>query len=148
MTASYGHVDDLCATLIAFVGCRGALGEIINTTAEAVTTLHYVETLARIVERQAQIVFVPTELPDDFPRGVYGHLFSRAHHAVLSTEKLHRLLGPVSHVDFAAGHRTTYEWFLAQGWSDLVQPLADPMWFATWNFEAEARAAAMLSAAS
>lgn len=148
VTASYGHVDDLCAILIAFVGCRDAQGEIVNTTAEAVTTLHYVETLARIVERQAHIVFVPSELPDDFPHGVYGHLFSRAHHAVLSIEKLHRLLGSVPQVDFATGHRSTYEWFLAQGWSDLVQPLADPMWFATWNFDAEARAAGMLGRAS
>lgn len=148
VTASYGYVDDLCATLIAFVGCSEARGQIVNTTADAVTSLHYVETLARIVGRDPHIVFVPSEVPDGFPRGVHGHLFSKAHHAVLSTEKLHRILGPVSHVDFATGHRMTYEWFLAQGWSDLVQPLADPVWFATWDFDAEARAAVMLGARS
>ncbi|MGA0879375.1 MAG: NAD-dependent epimerase/dehydratase family protein [Ilumatobacteraceae bacterium] len=148
VTGSYGHVDDLCATLIAFVGNRDAQGQIINSTAEAVTTLHYVETLARIVGRDPHIVFVPSEVPDGFPRGVYGHLFSKAHHAVLSTEKLHRIVGPVARVDFATGHRMTYEWFLAQGWSDLSQPLVDPVWFASWDFAAEARAAAMLGATS
>lgn len=146
VTASYGHVDDLCATLIAFIGRSGALGEIVNTTAEAVTSLHYVETLARIVGREPDIVFVPRELPDGFPRGVHGHLFSKAHHAVLSTEKLHRILGPTHQFDFTTGHRNTYEWFLSQGWSELERPLADPVWFATWDFEAEARAAAMIGA--
>lgn len=148
VTASYGHVDDLCASLIAFVGCSDARGQIVNTTADAVTTLHYVETLARIVGRDPHIVFVPPEVPDGFPRGVHGHLFSKAHHAVLSTDKLHRILGPIAQFDFASGHRMTYGWFLAQGWSDLAQPLADPVWFATWDFDAEARAAAMLGATS
>jgi len=148
VTASYGHVDDLCSTLIAFVGRSDALGQIVNTTAEAVTTLHYVETLARIVGRDPRIVFVPSEVPAGFPRGVYGHLFSRTHHAVLSTEKMHRILGPMTQLDFASGHRSTYEWFVTQGWSDLAQPLADPVWFATWDFDAEARAAAMLGVGS
>lgn len=148
VTASYGHVDDLCSALIAFVGCRSAQGQVVNITADAVTSLHYVETLAQIVGRDPNIVFVPSEVPDGFPRGVYGHLFSKAHHAVLSTAKLHRILGPVAQVDFAAGHHSTYEWFLAQGWSELAQPLVDPVWFATWDFDAEARAAAMLGAVS
>lgn len=146
VTASYGHVDDLCSVLVAFVGVGEALGQVVNTTAEAVTALHYVETLAGIVGREPRIVLVPPDPPQGFPRGIHGHLFSRAHHAVLSTEKLHRLLGPVARFDFATGHRNTYEWFSIQGWSDLVEPLADPLWFASWDFEAEARAAAMLGA--
>ncbi|MFM8649586.1 MAG: NAD-dependent epimerase/dehydratase family protein [Actinomycetota bacterium] len=146
VTASYGHVDDLCAGLIDFVGRAEACGEVFNTTAEAVTTRRYVETLANIVGRDPNVVMVPESRPAGFPRGVHGHLFAQAHHAVLSTAKFENLSGAAPRYDFEAGHRQTYEWFLAQGWAELEEPLADPVWFASWDFEAEARAAALLGA--
>ena len=146
VTASYGHVDDLCAGLIGFVGRAEARGEVFNTTSEAVTTRRYVETLANIVGRQPNVVMVPESRPAGFPRGVHGHLFAKAHHAVLSTAKFENLSGMAPRYDFESGHRQTYEWFLAQGWAELEEPLADPVWFASWDFEAEARAAALLGA--
>jgi hypothetical protein len=38
VTASYGHVDDLCDAMLAMVGDARAVGEVFNITAEAVTT--------------------------------------------------------------------------------------------------------------
>ena len=35
-------------------------------------------------------------------------------------------------------------WFLAQGWADLTEPLRDPVWGASWDFDAEAELAARL----
>jgi nucleoside-diphosphate-sugar epimerase len=144
VTASYGHVDDLCSTLIGFVGNTQARGHIFNTTSEAVTTRRYVDELALIVGREPNIVGVPEVVPPGFPRGVFGHLFSRAHHAVLSTAKVESTLAIRPRFTFSEGHRRTYEWFCAQGWSNLTEPLADPMWFASWNFDAERRAVEML----
>jgi len=111
-----------------------------------VTTRRYVETLANIVGREPNVVMVPESRPAGFPRGVHGHLFAKAHHAVLSTAKFENLSGMAPRYDFESGHRQTYEWFLAQGWAELEEPLADPVWFASWDFEAEARAAALLGA--
>jgi nucleoside-diphosphate-sugar epimerase len=144
VTASYGHVDDLCELMVAMVGVEAAVGEVFNVTAEAVTTRRYVEVLASIVGVEADIVPVPDDAPADLPAGVYGHLFSDRHHAVLSTDKARRVLGFVPRYDLRAGHEHTYEWFRAQGWADLDRALADPVWRASWDFDAEARAAAML----
>lgn len=148
VTGSYGHVDDLCASLIRFVGHAPARGQVFNTTSEAVTTRHYVETLARIVGHEPNIVPVPETPPKGFPRGVFGHLFGKAHHAVLSTTKESSMFDVGPRFDFESGHRNTYEWFESQGWADLVEPLADPVWFASWNFEAEKKAAEMLGVMS
>ena len=38
VTASYGHVDDLCELLVHMTGSPAAIGEVFNITAEAVTT--------------------------------------------------------------------------------------------------------------
>jgi hypothetical protein len=45
---------------------------------------------------------------------------------------------------FGTGHEATYEWFVAQGWADRVEPLVDPVWKATWDFDGEAKFAASL----
>lgn len=148
VTASYGHVDDLCRAMVEIVGSPVTRGRVYNVTAEAVTTRRYVEVLSSIVGRDPVVVPMPAALPPGFPRGVHGHLFSDRHHAVLSTARIENDLGFRSEFDFESGHRHTYAWFREQGWSSLDRPLADPMWFATWDFEAEARAVAMLGGAS
>ena len=145
VTGSYGHVDDLCEMMLGMVGQAAAVGEMFNATAEAVTTLRYVQTLAGIVGQEARIVMVPDERPENFPRGVYGHLFGSGHHAVLSMEKAARLLEYRPRLTFEAGHARTYEWFQEQGWATLNGVLSDPVWHASWNFEAEDLAVAMLS---
>ncbi|WP_162941766.1 NAD-dependent epimerase/dehydratase family protein [Desertimonas flava] len=144
VTASYGHVDDLCHSMIGLAAVEAARGEIVNVTAEAVTTRRYVDTLAAVVGAQPDIVDVPDAALDGLPPGLYGHLFDRRHHAVLGTARLDRLLGPGTHRDLRTGHADTYEWFLAQGWAELDGPLSDPVWRATWDFDAEAAAAATL----
>ena len=40
--------------------------------------------------------------------------------------------------DAHSGHRHTYDWFCQQGWDRLDGSLVDPMWKASWDFEAEA----------
>jgi hypothetical protein len=72
---------------------------------------------------------------------VFGHLFERRHHAMLSTEKVTRVLGVENRYDLAGGHAQTYEWFLRQGFDRLERPLADPVWKASWDFDAESTVA-------
>jgi nucleoside-diphosphate-sugar epimerase len=144
VTASYGHVDDLCELMTSMVGVEAALGEVFNVTAEAVTTRHYVDVLASIVGVEPDVVMVPDDPPAEMPTGIYGHLFSDRHHAVLSIDKAHRLLGFTPRWGFRAGHEHTYEWFRAQGWADLDRALADPVWRASWDFDAETQAVGML----
>jgi len=144
VTGSYGHVDDLCRMMVGMIGVDAAKGEVFNATAEAVTTSHYVATLAAIVGVEADVVMVPDDRPEGFPSGVYGHLFGSRHHAVLSMDKVRRLLGYEPELGFEDGHRHTYDWFKKQGWDRLEGPLSDPVWRSSWDFEAEARAAALL----
>jgi nucleoside-diphosphate-sugar epimerase len=144
VTVSYGHVDDLCDVMVSMIGVPAAMGEVFNITAEAVTTRRYVETLAGIVGEEPEIVPVPDDALDGLPRGVFGHLFGDRHHAVLSIDKARHLLGFAPTWDFASGHAQTYGWFRSQGWHELDGPLADPVWRASWDFDAEATAAAML----
>ena len=144
VAASYGHVDDLCRLMVDLVGREAALGQVFNVTAEAVSTRRYVDVLAEIVGEQPDVVMIPDDRLDAMPPRIYGHLFSTRHHAVLSIDKARQLLGFDPVYDFAAGHRETYDWFCAQGWRDLDHSLADPVWRASWDFEAEAAAAAVL----
>lgn len=144
VTASYGHVDDLCRDMIALAESDAARGEVVNVTAEAVTTRRYVDTLAAVVGVEPDVVDVPDSALGALAPGLYGHLFDRRHHAVLSTAKLDGLLGRRQRFDLASGHADTYEWFRAQGRADLAGPLRDPVWRATWDFDAEAAAAAGL----
>ena len=145
VTASYGHVDDLCDAMLAMVGREQALGQIYNLTAEAVTTARYVEVLAEIVGVEPDIVLAPDEAVRGASAPVFGHLFGIQHHAILSTGKVRCELGVEPRYDFRAGHQLTYEWFLEQGWTERgSDPLVDPLWWATWDFDAEAALAERL----
>jgi nucleoside-diphosphate-sugar epimerase len=144
VTASYGHVDDLCRLMVDMIGVPAAMGEVFNVTAEAVTTRRYVDVLAAIVGVEPDVRDVPRDALPQLPPKVFGHLFSDRHHAVLSRDKAERRLGFVPAFDFATGHAQTYRWFCDQGWATLDRPLADPVWHASWDFAAEADAAALL----
>ncbi len=146
VVASYGHVDDLCRGMLRCVEVDAAVGEVFNLTAEAVTVLEYVATLARVVGTEADIRMVPDHLLPELGPPPFGHLFGRAHHAELSIDKARRVLGFEPRFDLESGHRHTYEWFLAQGWDRLDRPLADPVWRASWDFDHEARVADLLAA--
>lgn len=144
VTASYGHVEDLAEAMILAVGNRRALGEIFNVTAGAVTSRKYVEVLARVVGKEPDIVDVPDHRLAELPAGSFGHLFSWRHHAVLSIEKARSILGFEPRFDIRAGHANTFKWFQHRGLDLLDRPLTDPVWRASWDFGAEAAAAALL----
>ena len=144
VTASYGHVEDLAEAMVSIVGNRRAVGEVFNITAGAVTTRRYVEILARIVGKEPHIVAVPDERSAAMPAGVWGHLFSSRHHAVLSIDKARQLLGFEPRYDIRAGHVQAFQWFLSRGYDLLTAPLGDPVWRSSWDFDAEAAAAASL----
>jgi nucleoside-diphosphate-sugar epimerase len=145
VTASYGHVDDLCELMVAMTGRPEAMGEVFNVCAEAVTTTRYVEALAAIVGVEPDIVYLPDATLASLDEPAWGHLFSARHHAVLSTAKAERLLGYRWRYDFGPGHEHTYEWFLAQGWGDHdgTDAMVDPVWRASWDFDREAAVAAL-----
>ena len=144
VTASYGHVEDLCELMVSLVGNRKAMGEVFNVSAGAVTTRRYVEILARIVGKEPDIVEVPDDRLGQLPPGVFGHLFSWRHHAIVSIDKARRLLDFEPRYDIRGGHQHTYKWYQHRGYDLVDRPLSDPVWRASWNFDAEAAAAAML----
>jgi nucleoside-diphosphate-sugar epimerase len=147
VVGSYGHVGDLAVALMAMAESADAPGEIFNVSGDAVSALRYVAGLAEIVGRQPEVVLVPDDvIPTPDAPAVYGHLFGMRHHAVLSSAKLRDRLGIEPQHDFRSGHEDTYRWFQAQGWEGLSQPLSDPMWKASWNFDAEAELASEIKA--
>lgn len=137
VTGSYGHVDDLCDALVALSLADSAVGQVFNVTAEAVTTRHYVETLAGIVGVEPLIVEISDSDLATLERPPFGHLFGRAHHAVLSVAKVDRLAGIRPSTDFRSGHEQTYDWFRSKGWDRLEGSLQDPLWHASWDFDWE-----------
>jgi len=142
VTGNYGHVDDLCAQLLAMAQSPQAVaGEVINTTGQAITTAGYVRVLAEIVGVEPDIRLLPDELLGQVPGPLFGHLFGARHHAVISTDKARRL-GLPDERGFAEGHRQTYEWFCSSRFADAPDAMSDPVWGAGYDFAAEAKAVA------
>ncbi len=148
VTASYGHVDDLCEAMIALSRCASAVGEVFNVTTSAITVNRYVETLAAIVGVDPNVVEIPDDTLAELPTAPFGHLFGRAHHAVLSTVKLEEALPQLQPRSFERGHAETYEWFISMGWDRLDAPLADPVWRSSWDFAWEAQVAKRVRASN
>ena len=146
VTASYGHVDDLCDAMIALSRSANAVGQVFNVTTSAITVNRYVETLAAIVGVEPCVVEISDDTLAELPAAPFGHLFGRAHHAVLSTVKLQQALPQLQPRSFERGHEETYEWFLSMGWDRLDSPLADPVWHSSWDFAWEAQVADRVSA--
>jgi nucleoside-diphosphate-sugar epimerase len=140
VVGSYGHVDDLCTAMLTMATHPSAIGEVFNITGGSCDTATYVRTLARVVGTEPKLVAVPDDLLDTFPTPVYGHLFKRRHHAMLSTDKATRLLGVEPSYNLLSGHQHTYDWFRAQQFHSRPAP-SDPLWKVSWDFEAEAAAA-------
>ena len=143
VTGNYGHVDDLCALLIAMAQSPQAVsGEVVNATGQAITTAGYVHTLAEIVGVEPDIHLLPDQVLGQVPGPLFGHLFGVRHHAVLSTDKARRLGLPAER-GFVEGHRQTYEWFLSSPLADAPDAMSDPVWGAGFDFAAEAKALAL-----
>jgi nucleoside-diphosphate-sugar epimerase len=143
VTGNYGHVDDLCALLIAMAESPAAAGEVVNATGQAITTAGYIEALAGIAGVQPQVHLIPDEALDKLPGPLFGHLFGARHHGVISTEKAARLGLPAER-GFLEGHRQTYEWFVSSPLADAPDAMSDPVWGAGYDFAAEAKALAQL----
>jgi nucleoside-diphosphate-sugar epimerase len=148
VTVSYGHVDDLCAQLIAMADAPAAVaGEVLNTTGQAITTGGYVAALADIVGAPADVRLVPDDalplLKDKIDKPLWSHLFNARHHGLLSTEKASRLGLPAER-GFVVGHEESYEWFTGSPLADAPDELFDPVWKAGYDFTAEAAALELL----
>ena len=150
VVGSYGHVEDLCEAMITMVSSPAAAGQVFNVSGESVDVNRYVSVLADVVGTEADVVFVPDEmLPELTVPGAppaFGHLFKARHHAMVTTAKAQRVLGVVPRFDLATGHADTYDWVRAEGHDQLSQPLDDPVWKATWDFEHEAAIAGRIRA--
>jgi nucleoside-diphosphate-sugar epimerase len=144
VVGSYGHVDDLCTAMVDIVGNAAAVGEVFNISAGSTSVNRYVEVLADVVGEAPDVVYLPDSMLDALPGSVFGHLFGVAHHAMLSIEKAQRLLGLDNRYDLRSGHVDTLEWFRRRGFADVDSPLIDPMWRASWDFDAEAAVAEKL----
>jgi nucleoside-diphosphate-sugar epimerase len=143
VTGNYGHVDDLCALLIAMAQSpRTVAGKVVNATGQAITTAGYVRALAEIVGVEPDIHLLPDQMLGQVPGPLFGHLFGVRHHAVLSTDKARRLGLPAER-GFVEGHRQTYEWFLSSPLADGPDSMSDPVWGAGYDFAAEAKALAL-----
>jgi nucleoside-diphosphate-sugar epimerase len=142
VVGSYGHVDDLCDAMVTMTGSVAAAGEVFNVSGESVDVDRYVGVLAAVVGVEPDVVHVPNDLLPELvavgARPAFGHLFNVRHHAMVSTAKLQQVLGVTPRFDLVGGHAHTYEWFRAQGYDQLSEPLVDPVWKATWDFEHEA----------
>lgn len=150
-TAYGGHkaaVERLLAeALLVAATVPDAIGGAFNITADAVSALHYVHTIAGIVGIEPDIRFLPEGVAAGL-RGAlpFNHRFQKVMHSVLGNERARQELGITPRFDFAAGHRHTYEWFRAEGLDRLDDSLRDPVWGVSWDFAREAELAATLAA--
>jgi nucleoside-diphosphate-sugar epimerase len=110
---------------------------VFNITRDHVSVNRYIGALADVVGEKPNVVYLPDELLPEVGRTVFGHLFGVRHHAIASIEKAERLLGLAPHYDLKSGHEHTYEWFRSKGFADVDSPMIDPMWKASWDFDAE-----------
>ena len=138
VAGTYGHVDDLCAAMVALSITPAAIGEVYNVSTDSVDVNTYIATLAEVVGAPANVVAVPDSMLSEITTPVFGHLFKVRHHAILSTVKLESVIDTQHQYSLLAGHTNTYEWFCEQGWQQLEGTLSDPMWKASWDFDAEA----------
>lgn len=144
VTGNYGHVDDLCALLLAMAQSPDTVaGEVINASGQAITTAGYVRVLAEIVGVEPDVHLLPDQVLGKVPGPLFGHLFGVRHHGVMATDKARRLNLPAER-GFVEGHRQTYEWFLSSPFADAPDAMSDPVWGAGYDFAAEAKALALL----
>ncbi len=145
VVGSYGHVDDLCHTMLLMATSTAAQGEIFNVSTDSVDVNRYIATLADVVGAEPEIVLLDDDLADELAAGdgpsVYSHLFKTRHHAMMELSKVPSVLGHTPRYDLRAGHQHTYEWFCDRGWDQLDAPLDDPLWKQSWDFDAEAAVA-------
>jgi len=125
---------------------EAAPGEIYNVTAEGVTAAEYVKILSEIVGKPADVLDMPSAWIGRTAKPAFSHLFGTAHHGILSIEKARQRLGFEPEYDFRAGHAQTFEWFLAEKLDETRDAPMDPLWFASFDFDYEAKLAEAIRA--
>ena len=103
------------------------------------------EALATIVGKPANVVMVPDRVRESLDKPAWGHLFGAVHHSMIDCGKAEEMLGVSPTIGFHDGHRSTFEWFMANGMADTDSPKVDPLWRASWDFEWEAEVAARVA---
>lgn len=144
VTGSWGHVDDFVNAITVMASHDAAVGEIFNVTGSGVTATTYVETLAEIVGAEPRIVPIADELLPELDKPAFCRLFRERHHGVLSTQKVHDVLGVPPERDFRTGHEQTYQWFLQSPLASESTNLADPLWGKGFDLDYEAEIAKRL----
>jgi len=138
VTTSYGHVDELCAGLLALGRHPAAVGEVFNLSGDGVTAAQYVATAADVVGVEPDVVPVPDDVLAGLDRLPFCHLFAARHHGVVSTEKARRLLDLPEERDFTTGMAETYEWFCGSPLAETGGAMADPLWGSGFDLAYEA----------
>lgn len=146
VATSYGHVDELCAGLLALGAHPAAAGEIFNLSGEGVTAAQYVATAAEVVGAAPDVVDVPDEALPGLDKLPFCHLFAARHHGIVSTEKARRVLGLPAERAFRTGMAETYEWFRSSPLAEAGGAMSDPLWGAGFDLAYEAEVAARLRA--
>jgi len=141
VVGTYGHVDDLCAAMVALSATSAADGQVFNVSTESFDTNTYVRTLASVVGVEPEVVYVPDAMLPSITTPVFGHLFKARHHAMISMAKLEATIALRPRYGLLEGHTQTYEWFRAKGLHEVAHALIDPVWKASWDFVAEAELA-------
>jgi nucleoside-diphosphate-sugar epimerase len=141
VTTSYGHVDELCAALLVLGSHPAAVGEVFNISGPGVSAAQFVATCAEVTGSEPDVVHVPDAVLSGLEKLPFGHLFAARHHGIVSTEKLHHLLGVSPERDFHTGMAQTYEWYLASPLADADTAISDPLWGAGFDLEYEAEVA-------
>jgi nucleoside-diphosphate-sugar epimerase len=144
VATSYGHIDELCAALLALGRHPAAVGEVFNLSGDGVTAAQYVATAAEVVGVEPDVVPVPDDVLAGLEKLPFSHLFAARHHGIVSTEKARRLLDLPAERDFGTGMAETYEWFSASPLADGGGALADPLWGSGFDLAYEAQVAAGL----
>ena len=143
VVGSYGHVDDLCEAMVAMVGNPAAIGEVFNITGESVTVNRYIDVLADVVGEEPDVVYLPDSMLGE-------PLRSRVRPPVRRPPPRHgehregASSGSASRAatTSARATRTPTTGSVDKGYADVDGPMVDPMWRASWDFDAEAAVAA------
>ncbi len=141
VVGSFGHVDDLCEAMVTIAAHPATKGQVYNISGDSLDVNRYISVLSDLVGRPADVRYVDdqtvAELAQPGATPVYGHLFKVRHHAMLSCAKAARDFGFAPRYDVVNGHRDTLQWFFERGMDAIDGPLADPVWKASWDFQAE-----------
>ena len=141
---SYGHVDDLCELMVAMVGQPAGRRRGVQRHGRG----RDVDALRRRAGRRSSAPSrtsstCPTTCWRALTRPVFGHLFGVRHHAIASIEKASVAARLPAALRLRRRPRRDVRLVPRAGVGrPRARPLGDPVWGASWDFDAEAEVAA------